>query len=226
MILAAAILLFGISSTGLSSQDNSVQAQPTAKSAQSAASGDRSNPEQAQTPTPHTTAPPKSDSSTVQQSAPSPKASTTAKKRPRKKKTSLAPCTASNSADHAGSSGASSETAAQSTGTSATVPTKDCPPPKIVVQQGGTVEQSIQLAGGDQASQKRVAANQMLGLTEANLKKIALLQLNDAQKDTVVQIRQFIDQSKDALATGDVERGNTLAWKAQVLSEDLVQPQK
>jgi hypothetical protein len=82
------------------------------------------------------------------------------------------------------------------------------------------------LAGGDQASQKRVAANQMLGSTEANLKKIAGLQLTDAQKGTVVQIRQFVDQSKVALAEGDIERGNTLAWKAQVLSEDLVQPPK
>ena len=81
-------------------------------------------------------------------------------------------------------------------------------------------------AGGDQASQKRNAANQMLGSTEANLKKIAGLQLSDAQKGTVAQIRQFVDQSKAALAAGDVERGNTLAWKAQLLSEDLAEPPK
>ena len=66
----------------------------------------------------------------------------------------------------------------------------------------------------------------MLGTTEANLKKIAELQLNDAQKGTVVQIRQFVDQSKAALAEGDAERGKTLAWKAQLLSEDLIQPPK
>ena len=94
------------------------------------------------------------------------------------------------------------------------------------MRQGGTAEPSIQLAGGDQASQKKDAVKQMLGSTEANLKKIAGLPLSDAQKGTVVQIHQFVDQSKAALAAGDVERGNTLAWKAQLLSEDLVQPQK
>jgi hypothetical protein len=148
------------------------------------------------------------------------------KKRGRKKKASIAPCDASGSAGQAAGSNASSAPAGQSSGTSTTPPSKDCPPPKIVVRQGGTTEPSIQLAGGDQASQKRVAANQMLGSTEENLKKIAGLQLTDVQKGTVVQIRQFVDQSKAALAEGDIERGNTLAWKAQVLSEDLVQPPK
>lgn len=225
MILAAAILLFGISSTGLRSQDNPVQAQPTAKAAQNSASGDQSSPEQTQTPTPHTTAPPKSDSSRVQESAPSSKA-TTAKKRLHKKKASIAPCNASNTAGQGGSITPSNAPASQSSGSSATSPAQDCPPPKIVVRQGGTEEPSIQLAGSEQASQKRAAANQMLGSTEANLRKIAGLQLSDVQKGTVVQIRQFVNQSKAALAEGDVERGNTLAWKAQLLSEDLVQPQK
>lgn len=82
------------------------------------------------------------------------------------------------------------------------------------------------MAGGAQVSQNRADANQMLGSTEANLKKIAGLQLSEAQKDTVVQIRQFVDQSKEALASGDAERGKTLAWKAQLLSQDLVEPQK
>lgn len=94
------------------------------------------------------------------------------------------------------------------------------------MRQGGTAEPSIQLAGGDQASQKRDAVNQMLGSTEANLKKIAGLQLSATQQDTVSQIRQFVEQSKSALADGDVERGKTLAWKAQLLSEDLINPTK
>jgi len=225
MILAAAILLFGIYSPGLSSQDNFVQAQSTAQSAPSSASDDQSNPEQGRSPSPQATTPSKSGSSTNQESVPSSKSSA-AKKRLRKKKPSIAPCDASNSAGPAGSSHAANASAAQPNGTSATPPAKDCPPAKIVVPQGGTVEPSIQLAGGDQAAQKRDAANQMLGSTETNLKRIAGLQLSDAQKGTVVQIRQFVDQSKAALAAGDLERGNTLAWKAQVLSEDLVQPQK
>lgn len=225
MTLAVAILLFGIYSTGLSSQDSLVQSQPAAQLAPNSAQGNQPSPEQDQNPTPQTNAPSKSGASTNQESSPSAKASA-AKKRDRKKKASIAPCDASNSGGQAGSSSASNETAAQPSGTSATPVAKDCPPPKVVVRQGGTVEPSIQLAGGDPASQKRAAANEMLGSTEANLKKIAGLQLSDAQKDTVVQIRQFVDQSKAALAEGDAERGKTLAWKAQLLSEDLVQPQK
>jgi hypothetical protein len=225
MILAAAILLFGIYSTGLSVQDNPVQAQSTAQAAPNSASSNQSNTEQGQNSTPQANAPSKSGSAANQESAPSAPASA-ARKRGRKKKAAIAPCDASNSGGQAGSSSASNETSTQPSGTSATPPAKDCPPPKVVVRQGGTVEPSIQLAGGDPASQKRVAANEMLGSTEANLKKIAGLQLTDVQKDTVAQIRQFVDQSKAALAAGDAERGKTLAWKAQLLSEDLVQPQK
>jgi hypothetical protein len=106
-------------------------------------------------------------------------------------------------------------------------PPKNCPPEKIVVRQGGVAEQSIQLAvAGDQESQKKKDANQMLGSTEENLKKISGTLLSPDQQDTVSQIKQFIHQSKDALAAGDLERGHTLAWKAQLLSEDLIKPQK
>ena len=66
----------------------------------------------------------------------------------------------------------------------------------------------------------------MLQSTEGNLKKISGQSLNTTQQDTVSQIRQFIDQSKEALAGGDMERAHTLAWKAQLLSEDLVKPPK
>jgi hypothetical protein len=104
-----------------------------------------------------------------------------------------------------------------------------CPPPKTIVLQGGTSEPSIQLAGGavgDQAAQQRHTANQMLGATETNLKKIAGTQLTASQQDMVNQIHQFMDQSKIASSAGDLERARTLAWKAQLLSEELINPQK
>jgi hypothetical protein len=107
-------------------------------------------------------------------------------------------------------------------------PPKNCPPEKIIVRQGGTTEPSIQLAGGpggDDASQKRDATNQMLGEAESNLKKAAAQSLTSNQKDSVTQIRQFMAESKTALAAGDVESARTLAWKARLLSEDLVKPQ-
>lgn len=106
---------------------------------------------------------------------------------------------------------------------------QSCPPPKIIVRQGGTTEPSIQLAGGpsvDAAAQKREAITQLLGTTDQNLKKASERQLTSMQQDTVTQTRQFMEQSKQAMADGDLERARTLAWKAQVLSEDLVNPEK
>jgi hypothetical protein len=66
----------------------------------------------------------------------------------------------------------------------------------------------------------------MLESTEANLKKIAGRQLRQNQQDMVNQIHQFMDQSKTASDAGDLDRARTLAWKAQLLSEELVKPEQ
>jgi hypothetical protein len=98
-----------------------------------------------------------------------------------------------------------------------------------VVRQGGTSQPSIQLAGapaGVQATQAKDNATQMLDSTEENLKKLSGRQLSESEQDSVAQIRQFMDQSKAAVAGGDNERARTLAWKAETLSEDLVNPKK
>jgi len=111
-------------------------------------------------------------------------------------------------------------------GAEATTP---CPPPKVIVRQGGTSDPSIQLAGGavgDQAAQQRDTANQMLEATEANLKKISEAELDANQQDMVKQVRQFMEQSKSAVKAGDFDRARTLAWKAQLLSEELTKPPK
>lgn len=108
-------------------------------------------------------------------------------------------------------------------------PPKDCPPPKIIVRHGGSNDPSIQLAGGptaEQASQQRNAIYQLLGVSDQNLKRAADMQLSAAQQDTVSQTRQFMEQSKAAMAAGDFERARTFAWKAQLLSEDLAKPEK
>jgi len=68
--------------------------------------------------------------------------------------------------------------------------------------------------------------NQLLAATSQNLKKTAGWQLNPSQQDTITQTRQFVKQSEDAMADGDLERARTLAWKAELLSEDLIDPQK
>jgi hypothetical protein len=105
----------------------------------------------------------------------------------------------------------------------------NCPPSKVIVRQGGTSEPTIRLAGGavgDQAAQQRHTANQYLGATELNLKKIVGRQLTANQQDVVNQIHQFMAQSRSAVTAGDLELARTLAWKAQLLSEELVNPQK
>lgn len=76
----------------------------------------------------------------------------------------------------------------------------------------------------DQAARQRNTANQLLGATQENLKKISGRQLTPNQQDMVNQIKQFMEQSRSAVSAGDLERARTLAWKAQLLSEELVQP--
>lgn len=90
-------------------------------------------------------------------------------------------------------------------------------------------EPLIHLSGGpvgDQAAQQRDTAKQMLEATQLNLKKITARTLTANQQDMVKQVNQFMEQSKAASATGDIDRARTLAWKAQLLSEELTKPQK
>jgi hypothetical protein len=94
----------------------------------------------------------------------------------------------------------------------------------VIVRQGGTSDPSIQLGGSGTASHQKDTANQMLAATETNLKKIAGQQLSSNQQEMVNQIRQFMEQSKAAAGDGDLERARTLAWKAQLLSDELVKP--
>ena len=101
-----------------------------------------------------------------------------------------------------------------------------CPPPKKVIRNGGSEEPTIQLVGGtnaDHASQQR-STEQLMAATDENLKKIEGRQLTASQQDMVNQVKEFIDQSKKAVATGHLERGHNLAQKAHLLSEELVKP--
>jgi hypothetical protein len=162
-----------------------------------------------------------------------------------KKKAQSADCnpTPATGSSTAGTAASSSDTA-QSTKTPADPPSagsnasantpsapNNCPPPKVVVIQGGTSEPSIQLAGDASSSPLRDTnqcpnASQCLQSAEQNLKKIAERQLNSSQRDMVTQVNQFMDQSKHATESGDPESARTLAWKAQQLSQELVGPEK
>ena len=146
----------------------------------------------------------------------------------RKKKTAASPCVGNAATDHTESlnpSTAPADPPAQAPAQHSSA-SKDCPPAKIIVRQGGTKEPSIQLAGGTGNQAARDGINQLLGKTDENLKKTSGMQLTTSQQDTVTQTRQFVEQSKAAMSQGDLERARTLAWKAQLLSDDLVKPEK
>lgn len=103
---------------------------------------------------------------------------------------------------------------------------KPCPHPKVVVRNGGTEEPTLQLKGGDAAEQaaSQHSTEQLTQVAEENLKKIAERQPTPNQRDTVSQIRQFIDQSRAAVAAGDLDRAHNLALKARLLSDELLKP--
>lgn len=120
---------------------------------------------------------------------------------------------------------APANTSAQTSGASPAA--QNCPPPKTIVRHGGAAEPSIQLEGGpptSQAAQQRAVVNQLLEVTENNLKKARGKQLSSIQQGTLSQARAFVQQSKDAISDGDLDRARTLAWKAETLSEDLIKP--
>jgi hypothetical protein len=233
MTLAAAILIFGISS--LMSVDPGPVA-PTLQSQSSASAPVSQEPTPPSQAEPETTKPSSAQPSAKQAPANKPKASTAKKTHPKKKVVPAAACDpapATSTASGSNSDPTSPQPGGAQASSTPEAPTPEapqkCPPPKVIVKQGGITEQSIQLAGGSaggEATQKKDAANRMLAATEDNLKKIAGRQLSATEQDSVSQIRQFVDQSKSALAAANVERAQTLAWKAKLLSDDLVNPQK
>ncbi len=86
----------------------------------------------------------------------------------------------------------------------------------------------IQLEGGDgtqQTHQQKDSTNQMLTSTEQNLRKLDGRQLTGDQQNMVSQARQFVDEARKAMTAGNFDRARTLAWKAQLLSEDLIKPE-
>jgi hypothetical protein len=159
------------------------------------------------------------------QSAPAENQPATARKR-RKKKAAMPNCAATDAGanSHTDSANAAKPTLpARGAAGGATLP---CPPPKKVVQNGGSNEPSIQLVGGEtaQKTEEQRSIDELTAATTENLKKLEGRQLPASQQDTVNQIKQFMDQSKTAVAAGDLERGNNLATKARLLSDELVKP--
>ena len=229
MTLAAAILLFGVVS--LTSVDPGLVAQSTTQPDSAAGAPTASQQTPSTQAKPEANKPSSSQPST-QTPVNNPKENASKKARQKKKAAPPANCDSAPTNGSSPGSGPSPELqpagGAQTQSPTSSEAQKNCPPAKTVVRQGGITEQGIQLAGGSpggDTTQKRQSTNQMLLETEENLKKIGSNQTSD-QQSSVSQIRQFVTQSRSALASADYERAHTLAWKAKVLSDDLVNPKK
>ena len=102
---------------------------------------------------------------------------------------------------------------------------KDCPPVKVVVRNGGTSEPAIHLSGAgndEQDTHRRQNTEQLLNSTGHNLQQLASRQLAPAEKDMVDQILHYSEQSRTATAAGDLELGHNFALKAHLLSDELL----
>ncbi|HZR58592.1 MAG TPA: hypothetical protein VFA74_17110 [Terriglobales bacterium] len=125
------------------------------------------------------------------------------------------------SKEHSTKKAASKKRAVVKKGDTETEPSAD----KVVVRNGGTGEPSVQLSprlSQEQASQQRNTTDKLLAITDANLKQISGQQLSSTQQDSVTQIRSYMQQAKAANSAGDLERAHNLAFKAQLLSNELV----
>lgn len=130
--------------------------------------------------------------------------------------------------DQSASGSASSSAAKNDSGksSSAISNSRPCPLKKKIVRNGGADEPKIELEGGtptQQASSAR-STEEITAATEENLKKLKGRQLSSSEQQTISQIRQFMEESRQAVAAGDPERAQSLATKAKLLSEELLKP--
>ena len=98
---------------------------------------------------------------------------------------------------------------------------------KKIVHRGGTAEPNAQLTPSiteEQAARQRENTNNLLASTDASLQKISTRQLTQDEQETVVQIRKFMEQVKQADKEGDLQRAYKLAVKAHLLSDALTKP--
>jgi hypothetical protein len=96
-----------------------------------------------------------------------------------------------------------------------------------VISNGGTADRQGQIsysATDQQTLEKRKNTDALLTDTATNLKQISGKQLNPSQEDMVKQIHNYMARSKDATTNGDVQGANNLAFKAHLLSEELIKP--
>lgn len=95
------------------------------------------------------------------------------------------------------------------------------------MKNGSTSDPKIQLVPGlskQQASQQLNNTNELLDATDVNLKKISGQQLTTSQQETLKQIKSYMQKAKEAVGVGDVQGAHNLAFKANLLSQELAKP--
>ena len=95
---------------------------------------------------------------------------------------------------------------------------------KVVVPNGGASERAAQLTPAmsqEQARAQRENTTQLMDRTDSNLKQVAGRELTPAEQSMIDQIHTYLRQAKDAEQSGDVTRAHTLAYKAELLSNEL-----
>ncbi len=96
------------------------------------------------------------------------------------------------------------------------------PPPKIIIQEGGTDASLGQISTATQGQgQSDLSTAKLLEATEANLRGLKRT-LNADEQATVAQIKDYIEQSRAATKQQDLVRAHNLALKAHLLSDELV----
>ena len=80
----------------------------------------------------------------------------------------------------------------------------------------------MQISSGQSGTQDVSSTKSLLDATESNLKKLSGMQFSPAQQDMVKQIRAYVDQARTATEMGDTQGAHNLAFKAHLLSEELL----
>ncbi|MEP6643813.1 MAG: hypothetical protein ABJA69_04920 [Acidobacteriaceae bacterium] len=95
---------------------------------------------------------------------------------------------------------------------------------KTVVKQGSTPDPKAQISPRippAQASHEILSTAELLTSTNENLKKLSGRQLNLSQQEMLNQVHSYVQQSKSAGDSGDLQRSQNLAYKAHLLSDEL-----
>ena len=98
-------------------------------------------------------------------------------------------------------------------------------PRKVVVREGGAKAPAEQMAPGmspDEAARQRKNAEQLLNATDDQVKQLSTRNLDELQRESVGQIRNYEYDARLALKEGDLRRASTLAEKAHLVAEDLL----